>query len=50
MTIEQKKQRLQQLVEEAQKLREELAEAGALELSEDDLDNVAGGLSRVKMR
>ena len=42
--IEQKKQQLKQLAEEAQALTKELMEAGAIELSEEDLDNVAGGV------
>lgn len=41
--IEQKKQRLKQLAEEVVKLKNELVEAGAWPLDEDDLDNVAGG-------
>ena len=41
--IEQKKQQLQQLAEEAKQLKDELVEAGAWPLEEDDLDNVAGG-------
>ena len=41
--IEQKKQRLQQLAEEAKQLKDELVEAGALPLDEDDLDQAAGG-------
>jgi len=41
--IEQKKQQLKQLTAEAQQLKDELVEAGAWPLSEDDLDNVAGG-------
>ena len=41
--IEQKKQRLKQLAEEVKALTQELAEAGAIELSEDDLDNATGG-------
>ena len=41
--IEQKKQRLHQLALDAQAICKELVNAGALELSEDDLDNVAGG-------
>ena len=40
--IEQKKLRLKQLAEEAEQLKNELVEAGAIELSEDDLDKVAG--------
>ena len=41
--IEQKKQQLQQLTEQAKAIVEELTEAGAWPMSEDDLDNVAGG-------
>ena len=53
--IEQKKQQLQQLTEQAKALYDELVEAGAItpdsplategmqELSEDDLDQTAGG-------
>ena len=43
--IEQKKQQLKQLAEEVKQLKDELVEAGAWPLSEDDLDNVAGGAS-----
>ena len=42
--IEQKKQQLKQLAAEAQQLKDELVEAGALPMDEDDLDNVAGGI------
>ena len=42
--IEAKKQQLKQLAEEAEKLKNELVEAGAWPLDEDSLDNVAGGL------
>ncbi len=42
--ISQKKQQLKQLAEEVKVLTQELAEAGAIELSEDDLDKAAGGL------
>ena len=42
--IEDKKQQLKQFAEEAKKLKDELVEAGALPMDEDDLDNVAGGL------
>ena len=42
--IEQKKQQLQQLTEQAKAIVEELTEAGALPLDEDDLDQAAGGL------
>ena len=43
--IEQKKQQLQQLTEQAKAIVEELTEAGALPLSEDDLDQAAGGIN-----
>ena len=43
--IEQKKQQLKQLAEEAQQLKNELVEAGAWPLDEADLDQAAGGLS-----
>ncbi len=42
--IEAKKQQLKQLTEEAKKLKNELVEAGAWPLDEDELDNVAGGV------
>ena len=42
--IEQKKQQLKQLAEEAQQLKNELVEAGAWPMDEDELDKVAGGL------
>lgn len=41
--IEAKNQQLKQLAEEAQALTKELVDAGAIELSEEDLENVAGG-------
>ena len=41
--IEQKKQQLKQLAEEVKQLKDELVEAGAWPLSEDDLDEAAGG-------
>ncbi len=41
--IEQKKQQLKQLAEEAQQLKNELVEAGAWPLDEDDLDQATGG-------
>ena len=41
--IEQKKQQLKQLTEQAKALYDELVEAGVIELSEDDLDQAAGG-------
>ena len=42
--IEAKKQQLKQLAEQAKKLKDELVEAGAWPLDEDELDDVAGGL------
>lgn len=44
--IEQKKQQLKQLAEEAKQLKDELVEAGAWPLDEDDLDQAAGGFFR----
>ena len=41
--IEQKKQQLKQLAEEAKQLKDELVEAGAWPMDEDDLDQAAGG-------
>lgn len=41
--IEQKQQQLQQFSEQAKALYDELVEAGAIELSEDDLEKAAGG-------
>ena len=41
--IEQKKLRLKQLAEEMKALKDELVEAGAWPLDDDDLDNAAGG-------
>ena len=43
--IEQKKQQLKQLSEEINTIVNELQEAGAWPLSEDELDDVAGGSS-----
>jgi hypothetical protein len=45
--IEAKKQQLKQVTEEAENLKNELVEAGAIELSEDDLDKVAGGFKEL---
>ena len=42
--IEQKKQQLKQLTEQAKAIVEELTEAGALPLDDDDLDQAAGGV------
>ena len=44
--IEQKQQQLKQLAEEVKQLKDELVEAGAWPLSEDDLDEAAGGYNR----
>ena len=41
--IEQKKQQLKQLAEEVKALKDELVEAGAWPMDEDDLDKAAGG-------
>ena len=41
--IEQKQQQLKQLAEEAKQLKDELVEAGAWPLDEDDLDKATGG-------
>ena len=42
--IEQKKQQLKQLTGEAQTILNELTEAGAVDLSDDELANVSGGI------
>ena len=42
--IEQKKQQLKQLASEAQQLKDELAEAGAWPLDENNLDKASGGV------
>lgn len=41
--IEQKKQQLKQLAEEVKQLHDELVEAGAIVLSDDQLDQATGG-------
>ena len=41
--IEQKKQQLNKLVEEARSLNQELVEAGAIEIPEEELEKAAGG-------
>ena len=41
--VEQKIQQLKQLSEQVNALTKELAEAGAIKLSEEDLENVSGG-------
>ena len=43
--IEQKKQLLEEKKKEMKAIYNELAEAGAIEISDDDLENVAGGAS-----
>ena len=45
--IEQKKLRLKQLAEEVKALKDELVEAGAWPLDDDDLDNAAGGVPNI---
>lgn len=47
--IEQKKRLLEEKKKEAKALYDELVEAGAIELSEDDLDQAAGGWLRAKI-
>ena len=47
--IEAKKLQLKQLAEEAKQLKDELVEAGAWPLDEDDLDQAAGGFLPPKM-
>ncbi len=42
--IEQKKQLLAEKMKEMKAIYNELAEAGAIEISEEDLENVAGGI------
>jgi hypothetical protein len=42
--IEQKKQLLAEKMKEMKAIYDELAEAGAIEISEEDLENVAGGI------
>ena len=41
--VEQKLQQLKQLTEEVNAVAKELAEAGVIELSEEDLDKATGG-------
>ena len=42
--IEQKKKQLQLLAEQTKQLKDELVEAGAWPLEDDDLDKAAGGI------
>lgn len=44
--IEQKKEHLEKLLQEANALKDELVAAGAWPLGDDDLDGVAGGSRR----
>ena len=41
--IEQKKQKLSEILKEAKTLQDELMEAGAIPIDDDELDGVAGG-------
>ena len=41
--IEQKKQKLSEILKEAKVLQDELVEAGAIPMDDDELDGVAGG-------
>ena len=45
--VEQKQQQLKQLAEEMKALKDELVEAGAWPLDDDDLDNAAGGVPNI---
>ena len=45
--VEQKQQQLKQLAEEMKALKDELVEAGAWPMDEDELDQVAGGSSYI---
>ena len=42
--IEQKKQQLKQLLQEAEAIRNDLVEAGAFEFSDDELNQIDGGV------
>ena len=48
--IEQKMQQLKQLTEQVNALTQELVEAGAIEISDQDLENVTGGFDKKKKR
>ena len=48
--IAQKKQQLKQLAEEVKQLKDELVEAGAWPLDDDDLDQAAGGTAKHVIR
>lgn len=47
--IEQKKQQLAEIMKEAKALQEELMEAGAIPMDDDELDGVAGGRERTEV-
>ena len=47
--IEQKKQQLAEIMKEAKALQEELMEAGAIPMDDDELDGVAGGRIRTEV-
>lgn len=42
--IEQKQQQLKQLLQEVEAIRKELIEAGVVEFSDDELNQIAGGI------
>ena len=44
--IEQKKQQLKTLLAEARSITQELVEAGAIEIPEEELEKAAGGFSK----
>ena len=48
--IEQKKQQLKQLAEDVKALKDELVEAGAWPLDEDDLDQASGGVLTLRYK
>ena len=48
--IEQKKQLLEEKMKEMKAIYDELVEAGAIELSDDDLDQAAGGIIPLSTR
>ena len=47
--IEQKKQQLAEIMKEAKALQEELMEAGAIPMDDDELDGVAGGRTPIEV-
>lgn len=48
--IEQKKQKLSEILKEAKVLQDELVEAGAIPMDDDELDGVAGGRPEIGIR